>query len=247
MEGDKDTKDETEKTEKKDDSPGSTFDEEDVKADAEEGTKSQTQASTETKLKKAEVNPRKNKDYSLIDMLCGFLETEDELLPILCGYFAKIMQQLLMKQKTALLEYLLLERHGKIFNGLLRHIEHHSIGSVLISLLEVSIVPESSKKSKQRVTWGDESESDGNEETNEAELTTDQKRMKEILQDKGKMVVEYLLTALSPANRDDFHKALNSSTVLQEFVENENCFPILTQRATLNQLVQICFQTENNR
>jgi hypothetical protein len=33
-----------------------------------------------------------------------------------------------VKQKTALLEYLLLERNGKIFNGLLRHIEHHSIG-----------------------------------------------------------------------------------------------------------------------
>lgn len=130
MEGDKEaSKDETDKTEKKEDSPASTFDNEgDVKADADEGTKSQTQISTETKLKKVEVNPRKNKDYSLIDLLCGFVETEEELLPILCGYFAKIMQQLLMKQKTALLEYLLLERNGKIFNGLLRHIEHHSIG-----------------------------------------------------------------------------------------------------------------------
>lgn len=108
-------------------------------------------------------------------------------------------------------------------------------------------MPDNSKKAKQRVTWGDESESDGNEETNEAELTQDQKRMKEMLAEKGKMVVEYLLTALSPQNKNDFHKALNSSTVLQEFVENENCFPILTQRTTLNQLVQICFQTENNR
>jgi len=52
---------------------------------------------------------------------------------------------------------------------------------VLISLLEVNIVPENSKKAKQRVTWGDESESDGNDETNEAELTPDQKKMKEIL------------------------------------------------------------------
>jgi hypothetical protein len=97
-----------------------------------------------------------------------------------------------------------------------------------MSLLEVNIVPESSKKAKQRVTWGDESESDGNDETNEAELTLDQKKMKEILQEKGKYVVEYLLNALSSQNKHDFHKALNSSTVLQEFVENENCFPILT-------------------
>lgn len=93
LEGEKESgKDETDKNEKKDDSPASTFDEEDVKADAEEGTKSATQLSTETKLKKAEVNPRKNKDYSLIDLLCSFLDSEEELLPILCGYFAKIMQ-----------------------------------------------------------------------------------------------------------------------------------------------------------
>jgi hypothetical protein len=35
--------------------------------------------------------------------------------------------------------------------------------------------------------------------------------------------------------------------VLQEFVDNEHCFPILTQKATLHRLVSICFQTEKNK
>lgn len=67
----------------------------------------------------------------------------------------------------------------------------------------------------------DESESDGNEETCEAELTPSQKLMKEILAEKGRMVVDNLLDCLGPKNQDDIHKALNASTVLQEFVDNE--------------------------
>lgn len=101
LEGDfKDKPEETEKKveEKKDDSQDkSTFDEEDVKAD-EEGVKATTQISTETKLSKdkpADVNPRKQIDYSLIDYLCGFVDTDEELQPILCGYFLKIMVQML--------------------------------------------------------------------------------------------------------------------------------------------------------
>lgn len=131
----------------------------------------------------------------------------------------------------------------------MKHIDHHSIALLAIALLEVNIVPESSKKAKQRVTWDirDESESDGNEETNEAELTADQKRMKEVLHEKGLMVVDHLLDQLSPKNQDDMHKALNASTVLLEFVDNETCFPILTQQSSLKKLVGICFQTENNR
>lgn len=239
----------TDKTDKKEDTQTSTFEEGEVKGEGDEGAKGSAQDSQKTKLSKKEPeNPRKNIDYSLIDSLCSFVESDDQLLPILCGYFHKIMQQLLMKQKNLFLEYLLLERRGKIFNGLLKHIEHHSIALLLIALLDVNIVPESSKKAKQRV-WDirDESESEGNEETNEAELTADQKQMKEILSEKGKMVVEHLLTHLSSKNKDDIHKTLNASTVLQEFVDNENCFPILTQKSSLSKLVQICFTTEDNK
>jgi len=139
-------KDETDK-EKKDDSQPSTFDEEsNVKVEeGEEGTKGSTQISAETKLPKIEENPRKNIDYSLIDSLCGFLDSDEELLPILCGYFLKVCDSLLKKQKNLFLEYLLLERNGRIFKGLLKHIEHHSVALFLIALLEINIVPETKK------------------------------------------------------------------------------------------------------
>ena len=97
------TKDKPEETDKKveekkyDSQDKSTFDEEDVKAD-EEGVKATTQISTETKLPKdktVELNPRKHIDYSLMDTLVGFVDTDEELQPILCGYFLKIMVQML--------------------------------------------------------------------------------------------------------------------------------------------------------
>jgi hypothetical protein len=63
----------------------------------------------------------------LLDQLIEFLDTREELLPILCGYFNKIMQSLLNKQKAKFLEYLLLERNGSIFNLLMKQLQHHSL------------------------------------------------------------------------------------------------------------------------
>ena len=48
-------------------------------------------------------------DYSLMDNMTGFLYTEDDPLSILCGYFSRIMQELLTKHKTKTLRYLLIE------------------------------------------------------------------------------------------------------------------------------------------
>ena len=41
--------------------------------------------------------PAKKKDFPLLDMLCSFLYEDEEPLPILCGYFSKIMEQMLDK------------------------------------------------------------------------------------------------------------------------------------------------------
>ena len=73
-----------------------------------------------------------------------------------------------------------------------------------------------------------------------AELTQDQKKMKDVLNAKGKMIVDSLLEHLGPKNQNDIHKALNASTVLLEFVDNPNCSPIITNAETLKKLVQIC-------
>ena len=57
------------------------------------------------------------------------------MLPVLCGYFNKIFVALLGKEKQTTLEYLLLKREGVIFDGLLKHIRHHSLAILLIELL----------------------------------------------------------------------------------------------------------------
>lgn len=74
--------------------------------DAEEGDKpDDANDSTATKLAGAKLEeeaveePLPRKDYSLLDQVTSCLYEEEELLPILCGYFLKVMEQLLDKQK----------------------------------------------------------------------------------------------------------------------------------------------------
>ena len=71
---------------------------EDVNDDADEGAKSgEANESTETKLAGAQLaqeeaaEPAPKHDYSLLDMVTSFLYEDSEPLPILCGYFHKIM------------------------------------------------------------------------------------------------------------------------------------------------------------
>lgn len=85
-------------------------------------------------------------DYSLLDSLSSFLYEDKDPLPILCGYFLKVMEQLLDKQKPLILEYLLLAQEGRIFTGLLNHIDHHSLATLLIKLIEQQIQPEKKDK-----------------------------------------------------------------------------------------------------
>ena len=120
------------------------------------------------------VEPVKRLDFSLLDALTSFLYSDEDPLPILCGYFNKIMQQLLIKQKNNILEYLLVEQQGKIFHGLLNHLQHHSLALLLISLLEIQIQPNQDKKDKARVAWEASEGSDlDNEDENAGELTVE--------------------------------------------------------------------------
>lgn len=66
------------------------------------------------------------------------------------------------------------------------------------------------------------------QETAEPELNPEQKRMQQVLQEKGTMVVNALIEKLSIANTEDYHMTLNASTILCEFAENEGFFHILT-------------------
>jgi hypothetical protein len=94
-----------------------------------------------TEIQPAEPQPEECKfDFSLLDQLMdGFLSSSEELLPILCGYFNKIVQSLINKHKAVTLEYLLLRREGKIFDMLLNHMQNHSLAILLIELLQLQI------------------------------------------------------------------------------------------------------------
>ena len=158
--------------------------EEDVKEDGQEGKSPGDANESDTKLVGAisqdedmtrdetqPAAPPKKQEYPLMDMLCSFLYEDEEPLPILCGYFSKIVEQMLDKQKNATLEYLLLHQKGKIFHGLLRHLDQHSLTTLMIKLIEQQIQPEM----KDKWEASDNSDHDGNE--TEPELTPDQKRM----------------------------------------------------------------------
>lgn len=70
----------------------------------------ETKQEESTLATEATKEPEKPKhDYSLIDSLSQFLYDDEDPLPILCGYFLKVMEQLLDKQKQMTLEYLLLQ------------------------------------------------------------------------------------------------------------------------------------------
>ena len=111
--------------------------EEENKDEAAEAAGEETKEEETTMATEATKEPEKPKhDYSLIDSLSQFLYEDEDPLPILCGYFLKVMEQLLDKQKQMTLEYLLLHQEGKIFSGLLRHLGHHSLATLLIKLIE---------------------------------------------------------------------------------------------------------------
>lgn len=201
--------------------------------------------------------PEKPKlDTSLLDLLIdGFSETyEEDMLPVLCGYFNKIISSLISKERQRMLEYLLLKRGGAIFDSLMRHINHHSLALLLIELLNVQIKPEtsSSKKSgggmmgQMQYEW-ETSDQENNDDAaeNEGTLTPEQEQMQTILQKKSLSICLDLLDALSNKN-NDLEKTLNANTVLFEFCDNDHCFAMLTNPEVLNKLIKICCQATTN-
>ena len=64
---------------------------------------------------------------------------QEQLEPILCGYFNKVMQALLAKSKGKVLRYLLIQRKGDIFNLLLKNLQHHSLAQLMVELMQLKI------------------------------------------------------------------------------------------------------------
>ena len=107
-----------------------------------------------------------------------------------------------------MLEYLLLKRDGTLFDGLMKHITHHSLALLLIELLQIQIKPEPApSKSKgglktSMYEWGENSDAENNEDEaeNEGVLSADQVKMKNVLARKSKQIIFGLLDCLSNKN-----------------------------------------------
>ena len=207
--------------------------EENDKADAEEEGSKTPEANDNEAIKESEAPVVPKHDYTLIDALSEFLYLDEDPLPILCGYFLKVMEQMLDKQKLQTLEYLLLHQDGKIFNGLLRHIDHHSLATLLIKLIEQQIQPEK----KDRWDSNDNYDLDIDKDSDQTELTSEQKRMQTILKEKSTMVVNALISNISAKNDHDLHSGINSAHILTEFCENEAFFQVLTQPEVMKNIV----------
>ena len=214
----------------------------------EEGEKDEEAKSVEAEeVKSAKSEPAQN-DYSLLDQLVdGFFETyADDMLPVLCGYFNKIVCSLVSKEKQRVLEYLLLKKDGAIFDAIGGHIEHHSLALLLTELLQIQIKPEPSqtKASSVQYEW-ENSDQDNAEDEPEGILTPEQEQMQAILLAKGQKILLGLLDAFSHKN-DDLERTLNANTIFMEFCENDHCFAMLTNPDVLQKLIKICCQTQNN-
>ncbi len=66
-------------------------------------------------------------------------EQTPELLPVTCGYFGNIVRQLLMKQRSTMLKYLLYETKGATYDKLLNYIHHHSLSELLVEMMQIKI------------------------------------------------------------------------------------------------------------
>jgi len=77
-------------------------------------------------------------NYHMMDELMQFFEQE-QIEPILCGYFNKIMQALINKAKSKVLQYLLLHRKGDIFNLLMKNLQHPSLAILMVELLQIKV------------------------------------------------------------------------------------------------------------
>lgn len=114
-------------------------------------------------------------DWSLMDMLFNqFIATDKEqMLSVLCGYFNKVVHSLMTKESAKTLEYLLIRKEGQIFDGLMKHMQHHSLATLMIELLQTQIKPEDSRNKKMSMYNSDGSDADEQDgaDQDEAKLT----------------------------------------------------------------------------
>lgn len=75
--------------------------------------------------------------FDLLDKLFSFLDTEEELNPVLSGYFAKLVNVFLNRKAKDIYRYVYTHEDGKILSKLAYHIYSKSLTEILIKFLDV--------------------------------------------------------------------------------------------------------------
>jgi hypothetical protein len=71
--------------------------------------------------------------YELFEHMLSFLESEGELNPVLCGYFTKVLAQLISNKAKEVYTYVY--SHTHVLENLIRHSYQKSLAEVLVKLL----------------------------------------------------------------------------------------------------------------
>lgn len=116
-------------------------------------------------------------DFVLLDQLFSFIEGEEHL-PILAGYFFKIVNFLLQRQRKDILKYLIFERKRKPVFAMLKLVGMDSVTKLLIELL--SIDADSMKTQKSPNQGVDEEEEESKEEVKDEEDVMEEELMLEL-------------------------------------------------------------------
>lgn len=74
--------------------------------------------------------------YELFEKLLSFIDTDEELNPVLSGYFCKLFQVLVGNKPREVFSYIY--QHPVVLDNLVKHIYQKSISEVLIRVLNVT-------------------------------------------------------------------------------------------------------------
>jgi hypothetical protein len=130
----------------------------------------------------------------VIDLFFDFIRTEDELNPVLCGYFAKTVTSMATQHRKACQLYVF-NPQNRVIEYLVRHVYNRSLADLLIRLLNQDIL-----------------RSDYVEEVLDYVMTSDELR---------RGVVLGLIEQLSGSDEEG---RLNAATVLIEIFESKKNF-----------------------
>ena len=104
----------------------------DEKEDQIEST--QATLATEPEITQNEEDEDLDNKFMLLDRLFSFIDCEEELNPVLSGYFSKLVSLLISRKQKMLVPYIFAPE-SKIIDNLVRHVGQKSISEVLNKLL----------------------------------------------------------------------------------------------------------------